>query len=208
MIDTDLIVPVSMSEAYDLTRKGMTTEQLLAEWQQLAEAPLRGLDREERRYRFYVRYNWERFNRVTESFELPESFQALMRLQGAQTWLFLTEHWCADAAYSLPVVLAAAEAAPSAEVRFLLRDDNLSVMERYLTKKARSIPVLAVFDAQGNEILRWGSKPLALDVHRKELQASGADGPTVSAATIKWYEGEGWLEVARELEERFLAVSG
>lgn len=172
----------------------------MAGWQHLVEAPLKGLGREERRTRHYIRYNWDRFQRVSAAYRMsPEAQETFGAMQGQQTWLFLSEYWCADAAYSLPIVLAAAKAHGNVEVRFLMRDENLDIMERYLTSGGRAIPILATFDADSQERIKWGSKPGLLARHRKALQQSGSDGAAVSAATIDWYEAEGWLEVEREI---------
>lgn len=201
------ITPVTESQAFQRARQGLTFEQMLDAWQTEVEAPLRGLTREERIYRFYSRYNWDRMKRVESLYSVDEGFSAILaRDSGPQTWLFITENWCADAAYALPVVRQAAETRGDVDLRFLMRDDNLDVMERYLSGKARSIPVLAVFDSSGKELLRWGSKPAALAKHREDLKAGGADGQELSAASVAWYEANGWLEIERELCDAFAAL--
>ncbi|NNE70045.1 MAG: thioredoxin family protein [Rhodothermales bacterium] len=200
MITEAPVKPASEEEALRRTRSGLDTQELLAAWKLEKDLPVAGLNREERLYRHYTRYNWERFTRVTALYTPTSALvEAVRGIEGPMTWLFLTENWCADAAYSLPVVLAAAEAHGDTTVRYLLRDANLDVMERYLTGSARSIPILAAFDHEGNEVLRWGPKPRALAHHRATLVASGADGRAVSAGTIAWYDDDGWLEVEKEL---------
>lgn len=199
--------PVTEREALERAKTGLTLNELLDAWQQEVEAPLTGLDREGRLYRHYSRYNWERMQRAQAQYEPSEGLiAALSATPEPLTWLFITENWCADAAYSLPVVRAAVEAHGQSELRFLMRETNLDVMERYLTGSARAIPIVAVFSASGAELLRWGAKPKALAEHRTKLKDAGADGRAISAATIAWYEDQGWLEIERELEGAFAAL--
>lgn len=201
------MTPVSEREAFERAKAGLTLTDLLEAWQLEVEAPLTGLDREGRLYRHYSRYNWDRMARVEKVYSLSDDLrQTLGRMPGRLTWLVITENWCADAAYSLPVVRAAAEAHGDSDLRFLLRDANLDVMERYLTAGARAIPIVVVFSEEGEELLRWGAKPRDLADHRKQLMSEGADGRAVSAATIAWYEDNGWLEVERELEQEFASL--
>lgn len=200
--------PVSEIKAFERTVQGMSYDEMLTEWELEVGLSLKGLGREERLYRHYSRYNWERMERVQSLYQPSGGLRnAASTHSGHQTWLFLTENWCADAAYSLPVVKAAAEAQGDADLRFLMRDTNLDVMERYLTGTARSIPVLVVFDSHGKELVRWGPKPKALAAHRADLIAQGADGRAVSAGSIAWYDDEGWLAVEEELELRFLVAA-
>ena len=195
---------VTESEAFERTREGMTLTELLDAWKAEVEAPLTGLDREGRLYRHYSRYNWDRMNRAEAAYTASDGLRETMStLPENLVWMVITENWCTDAAYGLPVFRAAAAAHGNSDLRFLLRDTNLDVMERYLIGGARSIPVLAVFTADGEELLRWGSKPQALADHLEKLKAEGADGRAISAASVAWYENDGWLEIERELELKF-----
>ena len=45
------------------------------------------------------------------------------------------------------------------EVRFLLRDQNLELMDQYLTNgKSRSIPIYIFIDKDGKEVAVWGPR--------------------------------------------------
>jgi Thioredoxin len=194
------IAAASDFETVSRARSGLSVQDFMAGWLSVVEAQLKGLSREERRTRHYIRYNWERFQRVSAAYQMsPEAQETFKVIPGKQTWLFLTEYWCVDAAYSLPVVLAAAKAQGNVDLRFLMRDENLDIMERHLTNGARAIPILATFEGHSPEQIKWGSKPGLLARHRKELQESGSTGAELSAATIDWYEAEGWCEVEREI---------
>jgi hypothetical protein len=50
---------------------------------------------------------------------------------------------------------------PFVNVLFVERDENLAVMDQYLTNGVRSIPKLVVFNEEGEELFIWGSRPAA-----------------------------------------------
>lgn len=73
--------------------------------------------------------------------------------------LILNEDWCGDSVNILPYVARLAEATDRLEMRILGRDTNRDLMETHLTGKARSIPVVIVYDAEFNEKGWWGPRP-------------------------------------------------
>ncbi|MBN4056140.1 thioredoxin family protein [Rhodothermus sp. AH-315-K08] len=183
-------------------RSGADLESFLEDWKAKLELPATGLDRTGRLYRHYAQYNWDRYQSVLGKYRLSDGLRrAAGKIGTPETWLFITEPWCTDAAYSLPVVQAAAASNPNIDLRMLMRDSNSDVMELFLTGTARSIPILATFDHLGEQRFRWGSKPKALAESRLKLKEEGLDDRKLSLAVIEWYEAEGWLEVERELTE-------
>jgi hypothetical protein len=91
--------------------------------------------------------------------------------------MVLTEPWCGDSAQCVPCLEKLAGSHPSIEIRFLLRDDNLEIMDRYLTDGKRGIPKLVAFDAQGTELYRWGPRPAEAQVVMDAALAEGLDKP-------------------------------
>ena len=78
--------------------------------------------------------------------------------------IVLTEDWCGDAMLNIPILLRITELAKM-EVRMLLRDQNLKLMDQYLTNgTSRSIPIFIFIDQTGNELAVWG--PRAPEVQR------------------------------------------
>ena len=70
----------------------------------------------------------------------------------------LTEDWCGDAMLNIPILLRIAEQL-NIEVRFLLRDSNLELMDQYLTNgKSRSIPIFIFINQEGKEVAKWGPR--------------------------------------------------
>ncbi|RMH63918.1 MAG: thioredoxin family protein [Bacteroidetes bacterium] len=179
---------------------GWTPAAYQAQWEEKLARPLRGLDRVARRYALYSRYNHERAAHVRAHYRMSEALrEALHGIVAPQLWMVLTEDWCGDSAYSLPIIEQAAALSERVDLRILPRDEHLDIMDHYLTNGARSIPRLVAFDASGRELFTWGPRPAPLQALRDRLKAEGADGQTLSNAVIDWYDAGGWVEVDREL---------
>lgn len=72
--------------------------------------------------------------------------------------IVLTEDWCGDAMINIPILLRLAEQIDMS-VCMLLRDQNLELMDHYLTNgKSRSIPIFIFIDKDGNEVAKWGPR--------------------------------------------------
>ncbi|WP_054709810.1 thioredoxin family protein [Bacillus sp. JCM 19041] len=93
--------------------------------------------------------------------------------------IVLTADWCGDAMVNVPIFQRLAQNVLM-DVRFLIRDENLELMDQYLTNgRARSIPVIVFFDREGNELGKWGPRAKAVEAivaeWKKELPESGTD---------------------------------
>ena len=78
--------------------------------------------------------------------------------------LVLTADWCGDAALCVPILQRIAELG-KIELRFLIRDNNLELMDQYLTNgTSRSIPIFIFIDQNDQEKMVWGPRsPLVQD---------------------------------------------
>lgn len=99
----------------------------------------------------------ESFN-VYQNFKLPydENFISLLSERRPHI-LVITEDWCGDAMMNNAVLRQIAERA-DIEVRVVLRDQNIELIDRYLTNGRRSIPIYILLDHQGNVIGKWGPR--------------------------------------------------
>ncbi|MEM8486686.1 MAG: thioredoxin family protein [Bacteroidota bacterium] len=179
---------------------GLTYDEYLATWQAHMAMPLKGLDKNARKYLFYARYNAERSGRVESEYKMDQKLADLIdSIAAPQDWLILTEDWCVDSAYALPIISKAAARNPHINLRILLRDDNLDIMDQHLTDGGRSIPKLIAFGAEGTELFQWGPRPDTLKQLRETWKAAGIEGPKLSEQGVVWYEEGGWQMVETEL---------
>ncbi len=76
--------------------------------------------------------------------------------------LVITEDWCMDASSTIPALVRLAEGVKGVEVRIILRDQNLDVMQHYMTGTAKAIPIVIVLDEEFRELGHWGPRPSEL----------------------------------------------
>jgi len=183
-------------------RGGLDFDGYMAQWRAKNALSMKGLDPVARRTRFYSRYNLERQERVETLWKPSPAFLlAVDEAPGPADWLFITDDWCVDSAYSLPLIKWAVDRRSDVTLRILLKDDHPVIMDRFLTGGKRSIPKFVGISMDGNIQFVWGPQPNAIRDIRRKLMDSGAEGRIVSSTTVDWYADEGWLEVERELTD-------
>ena len=204
---------VKLNMASDVTVNGhrakvLTIDQYMENWRDQNAIQMRGLNKVQRRMRHYSRYNYDRQRGIEISHEMSAVFRkAVLALDGPQSWFFITDDWCIDSAYSLPLILNAATLHESIEFHILLRDTNLEILDDYLTDGLPSIPIFTGFNEDGRQLFRWGPHPEKLHRLRTTLQDAGESGRVVASSTIDWYADNGHLEVERELAVLFSKIS-
>ncbi|MGB3463666.1 MAG: thioredoxin family protein [Cyclobacteriaceae bacterium] len=113
---------------------------------------------------YYTSLNHQRMKRLDKKIEITATLEeAIRKIDRPQTWVVLTESWCGDAAQNVPVIDKLATLNSHVELKLFLRDDNLDIMDNYLTNGGRSIPKLIIFDKiTMEELATWGPRPAAL----------------------------------------------
>ena len=128
----------------------------------------------------FTKLNLHRTGRISRTWQPSADLAGLLaRLNTKQTWLVLTEPWCGDSAQCLPCLVTMAEQQPDITVRLVLRDENLDLMDRYLTNGSRSIPRLVAFDTEGNELFQWGPRPAAAQEVFQAAKDEGLEKPDI-----------------------------
>lgn len=104
--------------------------------------------------------------------------------------IVLTEDWCGDAMLNNPVLLRLAEAT-GIEVRFVLRDQNLELMDQYLTNgTSRAIPIFIFIDQEGNEVGVWGPRAPEMQalVEKRRAELPDKDAPDFQEKQLELYK--------------------
>ncbi|WP_404453820.1 thioredoxin family protein [Virgibacillus necropolis] len=96
---------------------------------------------------------------IYDHFTIPADEAFFQKVKDKQLRvLVLTEDWCGDAMLNVPILLRIAEQT-NMGVSVLLRDENLELMDQYLTNgKSRSIPIFVFIDENGNKVAKWGPR--------------------------------------------------
>lgn len=150
----------------------------------------------------YTKMNVHRMKRLDKQIDLKDELvQKLENLDRSLTWLILTEGWCGDAAQIIPTIQKMADQTKSIQTRYILRDENLEIMDQFLTDgRARSIPKLICLDSKTLEILgEWGPRPDEAHQLFKDLRKSDEFSSRERAEKLhKWYADDKTYSVQDE----------
>lgn len=172
--------------------------------QLLAENKTTGADHDPKMVQ-YTQMNQVRMTRIARTTALlPEVQEALTQLTRSLQWIVLTEAWCGDAAQNVPVLFKIAEASQNKiSLKLLLRDENLDLMDQYLTNGTRSIPKLICFDATtGQELGTWGPRPAAAQelYHAFKANPAGTKKELIQNVQL-WYARDKTYSMQHEMAQ-------
>ena len=150
----------------------------------------------------YSKLNETRMNRLDKTIHVGiETSQELNALMHEYYWLVLAEGWCGDAAQLVPIFNKMASVSNNVELKLLFRDENLPLMNMFLTNGSKSIPKLIVLEKETLEVKgTWGPRPEgALKLIRSYKQQYGVIDETAKAELQLWYLHDKGLSTQNEL---------
>ncbi len=151
-------------------------------------------------YLHYAKLNQARMQRLEKTGELYlETKQALDRIKQEFVWIVITEGWCGDAAQNITPLFLMSEYCKKIDLKLVLRDENLDLMDNYLTNGSRSIPKLICFNKKTNqEVFIWGPRPAEAQKIVSELIAKKASLEEKSIVAQKWYNEDKTVSLQKE----------
>ncbi|WP_103665672.1 thioredoxin family protein [Gracilimonas amylolytica] len=138
---------------------------------------------------------WDRRGKLTKELK-----QKLKEINRDMVWLVINEGWCGDGAQTLPFINKMAEETDKIDLRVILRDQNLDVMDRFLTNGARSVPKLIAIEKSSGKVLgTWGPRPFEAN----ELYWKGKNDPDTPNKTAVenlhlWYAKDRGKSIQQE----------
>ena len=137
----------------------------------------------------YSMLNDRRMKRLDKTIKISEeTIQEFQKVKQPQTWLVLTEGWCGDAAQNLPILNKIASDTANIDLKIVLRDENLDLMDLFLTNGGRSIPKLIVLDKDNNVLDFWGPRPtIATKMVTDYKEKNGILDPQFKQDLQVWY---------------------
>ena len=174
----------------------------------LARGETTGPNQSELFYNF-TKLNRARMERLDKTVQLTEAAaKAAADISRPVIFLTLTEGWCGDAAQNIPVIEKFAAAGANITTRYLLRDENLDLMDRYLTDGGRAIPKVIILDAETlEEIASWGSRPVPAQQLYIKLRDSGMEKMAIAEQLQRWYQNDHTMSLQRELVDLAHAIN-
>lgn len=110
----------------------------------------------------YTKLNFSRTKRLDKTAKIFEKAQNRFRdFSEKQTWLVISEPWCGDAAQTLPFLNKIEQLSENIDLKIVLRDENLELMNQFLTNGSQSIPIVIMVDETMNVLQSWGPRSKA-----------------------------------------------
>jgi len=152
----------------------------------------------------FAKLNRQRMHRLEKTIELRDDIVSAARNAKKKViWLILTEGWCGDAAQNVPIIEKIAAESVNIETRYILRDENLDLMDQFLTNGARSIPKLIALDAETLSVVgRWGARPAPAQELSRELKEQGIAKPLIMENLQRWYN----VDKGQTIQTEFLKL--
>ena len=125
---------------------------------------------EDESYLQLIKLNFHRMKRVYKTTRIHDELQdEAINSSTPMTWIVITNPRCGDSAQSIPVMQKIAELNDKIQLKIIMRDEHLEVMDAYLTDGTRAIPKLICLNADTLEELgTWGPRPEPMQKLLKE----------------------------------------
>ena len=150
----------------------------------------------------YTEVGVARMNRLDRTMKLLEEVREMISsINKPQIWLAITEAWCADSAWILPVINQMSEVNSLITLKHVLRDENEELMNLFLTNGGRAIPTILIIDEMSNQVIgRWGPRPAELQRRGAERREDPNPMPYSEffAALQKWYAADRTETIQKE----------
>ena len=167
---------------------------------------------EEKMIQDYTKLNAVRIKRLDRTQKVSEEAQNKIKAISQKVyWIVITEGWCGDAAHVVPVLNKLQELNSNIEMKIILRDENLELMDRYLTNGGRSIPKLIVYNPETENVLgTWGPRPAGATKLMEDYRAEhGVIDDEVKEQLQVWYnkdKGSGVIEDVLTLHQSIMSL--
>ncbi len=155
----------------------------------------------------YAKLNIQRMSRLDKTIELSDALmhklQCIEFKKDKLLFVVLTEGWCGDAAQNLPLIHKISETHKQIELVLLLRDENLNIMDQFLTNGGRSIPkLIAVRNSDLKVLGTWGPRPeVAQEMVREFKKIPNGDYQEFVKGLQLWYAKDKTLAHQQEMIE-------
>ncbi|GAA4889244.1 thioredoxin family protein [Flaviramulus aquimarinus] len=153
----------------------------------------------------YTKLNDRRMKRWDKTIIIPEiAQQKISEFNQKATWLIITESWCGDAAHVIPVLNKIAELNPNIDIKIVLRDDNLELMDMFLTNGGRAIAKVIMIDNETKSVIdTYGPRPSEATSYVNRFKGKhGKLTPEFKEDLQHWYNKDKGQNVIEDITEK------
>jgi hypothetical protein len=169
--------------------KGITYQELSKDLEDFIQnRDVDALSEKDKQKHQFSKLNLHRYSRIQKTYQVSDELKKMiLKIKSKQNWLVLTEHWCGDSAQILPYVQKMVELNSNIKIKFFFRDENLELMDLYLTNGKQAIPKIIAFDKEGIELFQWGPRPKEVIKLFEEEKATGLSIMEILEKIHLWY---------------------
>lgn len=149
----------------------------------------------------YTRVNFKRMKKWRKIYKPSQEWvNSVQSLERKEDWILLTESWCGDAAQNISQIANMAEVSEDLNLSVLYRDENLELMDQFLTNGGRSIPKLIRIDSETKEVIgSWGPR---VETAQNIVLDSKKNGLDYAEPLHAWYA----KNKSADLEKEFISL--
>ncbi len=152
----------------------------------------------------YTKLNDRRMKRWDKTIKISDEDKAqIASFKESITWLVITESWCGDAAHVIPALNKVAELNDNIDFKLVIRDENLDLIDAFLTNGGRAIPKLIMVDNESGNVLKtYGPRPHeATKLVNKYKAMYGKLTPEFKEDLQHWYNNDKGQNVIQDVTE-------
>jgi len=142
-----------------------------------------------------------------KKFSIESDFESMIKNFKPTKILVITEPWCGDSLAIIPIIKKIAEMNTQWEMRVVRRDTHMTLMEKFLTKGTKAIPIFIFLNNLGEMLFRWGPRPnmttQIFDDHREQIKQGQIDKQEVIKKIRTFYAKDRGRTTFLELIEVF-----
>ena len=157
-----------------------------------------------------TKMNAHRMKRVEKTTVLDEEMSAKLRNYGpGLKFLIIAESWCGDAGQNVPSMVKMVSACNCVDIRIIMRDEHLDIMDQFLTNGGRAIPIMLLLDEDYNVLGKWGPRPKVIQeqvMRNKETQEFNKEEMNVEVQ--RWYTKDKGVSLQAEIIDMLEAALG
>ncbi|MFI5150896.1 MAG: thioredoxin family protein [Bacteroidia bacterium] len=152
-----------------------------------------------------TKLNAQRMRRLRKQTVLqPGLVRSLSAVKHRWEWVLIVESWCGDGAQNLPVLAKMTELVPDKiNLKVVLRDANIELIDAHLTNNARAVPKLICFNRDTkSKTGTWGPRPAVIQERVRVLKLNTNLSHDEFVHTLHtWYADDKTASLQNEFEE-------
>ncbi len=121
--------------------------------------------------------NAQRIKRIDKQCEInSELSNQIKSISEIHTWIVISESWCGDGAQCIPVIAKMAEQNSNIDLKLVFRDENIDLIDSFLTNGARAVPKLICINNNTNTVIgTWGPRPKSIQAMVSDFKKNNPD---------------------------------